>query len=362
MNDAKMFVAVLALLIAQAPSPLPTSRIAEPLQGSSEYARHTHSLAVFTFAMSTSASIAQSQYRLGTGPGPNPSDVLPPLPDPVAAAAPRNVRQIAMTILTADLARLLRAILSSENLTIDSSRSVTLQKPAAAMPAGAPYYYYAGRAQDGRLIFWTSPGLDESGVTPASDDMLLTALGPAIADSGGAGPVWKQRYDAAPDKVLFGEAIALAFRLMVDGIESKANSDELWIEQTIRIGMTRRATYSLLRRRGLVAYNSDYNPGVPTTPPPPTPGGGPQIGGGCDYQPSWTRGEWPYFREPLPKRTGECARIPGQATYVPNPPAFITIGVGMSLSCGVSRAVDLYYDMDDRLKSLRLEDPSVTCL
>lgn len=305
--------------------------------------------------------VAQSQYRLAPNSEPAAADVLPPIPDPVTAAAPPEVRRVAASIPPADVMRLFVAILHTYEDTIDPSKTVNLHKAPEQMPAGAPYFYYAGRDAEGRMVFWEATGLDQSGVTPTSSDMLVTALGPAAADSGKAGGAWKLRYDNAPDKLVLAQAIALAFRMMVDGMEIRANADVSWIESVLRSGMPRQTTYSLLKSHALVAFNEDYNPGVPSTPEPPIPGR-PGIGGGCSYRKTDGHSHWPYFREPLPARHGECAALATHSAFVPNPTAYIDLAVGMTLSCGVSRIVSLRYDMNDRLKAVRVDAPSVTCL
>jgi hypothetical protein len=130
----------------------------------------------------------------------------------------------------------------------------TLEQVPGDVPP--PYYMvYRGRA-DGKFVVLTNKTAIERAkyadapISGIDDDSFATNM-EASADSGAAGPVWKQRFDAAPDKTRFGHVLARAVVLTNQDLAAKAHAGVAWIHATIPLGSSRAQTFALLDRRAL---------------------------------------------------------------------------------------------------------------
>jgi len=136
---------------------------------------------------------------------------------------------------------------------------------------------------------------------PGADIDTYASMFEAAADSGAAGPVWKKRYDAAQDKLRFGQTLALALIMSGDRITAKSRADAAWVHANVKIGVSRAALVSLLATRGLKL----------------------QIGRGVDY---------------------------------------IELPLGGNIACGSSTGIEFRFDQAGKLATIVQERDSVSCL
>ncbi len=132
-----------------------------------------------------------------------------------------------------------------------------VMKSAEDMPAGDPIYHYAGRSSDGKYMIWEHTGGLEGSTTESQYWQAMTAAyALAAMDSGAAGPTWQARFRGATDQPMLGRDFALAFQRMSDTVRKQSLDNIAWIHKNIVPGMSRSATYALIKKRGLIAYNN----------------------------------------------------------------------------------------------------------
>jgi hypothetical protein len=102
----------------------------------------------------------------------------------------------------------------------------------------------------------------------------------------------------------------------------------------------------------MVAYNSAFNPGIPTQ----SPGGYP----GCDFNDD-TAAAWPYHGESIPKRSGECATFTANAGG-PFPVAYVSLSGDLTIACGSDAGASLDFDISDRVSKLSIEGFKWSCI
>jgi len=136
--------------------------------------------------------------------------------------------------------------------------SARLPAPLEQIPGNVtpPYYVMYDRRADGKFVVLTNKTVLErvkyadAPVSGIDDDSFAASL-EASADSGAAGPVWKRRFDAAPDKTRFGHVLTRAIVLANQDLAAKAHAGVAWIHATIPLGSSRAMTTALLDRHGL---------------------------------------------------------------------------------------------------------------
>lgn len=253
---------------------------------------------------------------------------------------------------------LVRATLMLSNPS--TGRIFVKKNSAAQMPAFEPLAYYAGNDKSGHPIIW----MNENPVGTYVGETFASMAGAAFAamDHGYAGPAWKARYDAATvaDKALppgsadpFEHRHALLtqlddiFKARSTSQEESAKSGIAWATSTLRPGMMRSRVYALLKQRGLVAFNTAYNPGTP-------------LGtNGCSFDDP-KLGLWPTMDEQLPRRVGPCAMF-GQPEQKKSPEAYISWDAGFTVACSTSTTLELDFDNTDKLMSLKKPDSQQSC-
>ena len=272
----------------------------------------------------------------------------PPSSSPVPAAVPTRA---AISVSPLDLVAIIKAAYSY----IDRTKNpILIQKKISDMPEGLPARYYAGKDSAGRPIFWIADPRSGS-ITEnknISPDLWINSMvvagAMAAADSGAAGPRWKQLYDSAPDKVALARAIISAYQEQSDQAAANSKAQIDWIRRSFHPGMQRSTVYSMLKSRRLVAYNWDYNPGKKWG------------SSGCEYQSTRPQSYWPKYKQPLPKRTGICADH--QPKFVVNPTAYIDFVSGFNFACGKQINVSLEFDRRDKLARIVVPKESEICM
>lgn len=233
-----------------------------------------------------------------------------------------------------------------------TGRIFVMKDSAAQMPAFDPLSYYAGDDKSGHPIVW----MNKNPVGTYVGKTFASMAGGAFAamDHGYAGPEWKARYDvaAAADNALatgaadpFAHRRALLTELDViyktrsQSQEQAAKNDLAWIRRTLHAGMLRGAAYAALKQRGLVAYNTAYDPGTPTAE------------NGCSWSGS-PKGEWPVMNQAVPQRVGPCAMF-GQAKRKKNPEVYLSWDAGFTVACTTRTTLELDFTLSDKLMALK---------
>ncbi len=137
-----------------------------------------------------------------------------------------------------------------------------LTKARAAMPAYAPYVYFAGRAADGKPLVWASAA--DGGENGPSDALRaevqreMLAAGVLGALDRGLGGVTLQRlYAAVRDdsraRTELGLALVDAVKAASDWTVAASAANRRWVFATLQAGMSRSDAYALLGTRKLDA-------------------------------------------------------------------------------------------------------------
>jgi hypothetical protein len=256
----------------------------------------------------------------------------------------------ARAIPAADVTELFKGIflaVASQQLTYDET-------PADKMPSNETYSHYAGKGSDEKYHIWVHidrQHLNEVSYmftwwqNPASSPYLIMFA----ADSGSAGPIWKSRYDAAPNKLEFASVAQRALELQHDRTLSTAAKD-LGVLRSLRIGTLRSTIYTTLKLNDMIAFNSIFNPGKPSGP------------NGCRYDETKALSYWPTLNEPLP--TNGCPNLPrsGPAIAPKSPSVYIDVTTDYNFGCGTSAHVRLDFSDDDKLAKVDESPPQRVCM
>lgn len=281
---------------------------------------------VLLFLFSLSTASAQSVQPTST---PNPQL------DAQARAIPND-----------DVKQLLQGVFRATAL---SSQIAYTQKPANEMPPDEPDWHYAGKGTDGKYHVWIHvdrsslsrwPNFADWWTNPASSPFMMMLA----ADSGSAGPQWKARYDAAPNKLQFALVAERALQLMRDKMLAQ-DARELAVLRSLRIGSTRASVYAELKRHQMIAYNSMYNPGEATS------------NGGCRFDTTRAESYWPARNEPLPSNGCNAPLI--QTNAPKSPSAFVDVGT--DFGCGAEVQVRLDFTDADTLMKVDESHPQHSC-
>ena len=236
----------------------------------------------------------------------------------------------------------------------------TVDTPPASMPTGYRYFYYAGRdpSSEREIIRQSTETKKMCVGAPGciADDEFIAAYALAALDAYYIdGEPWRSLYKSASDaasRQALGKEIANAVTEASNQESERGAQGASGIRQKITVGMSRDDAYAIVRSLDLVAYNSAFNPGVPTTSPAGYKG--------CDFS-NDKPAAWPYHGESLPKRSGECA-IMGTADPGPFPSAYIDLPGGFTIACGSSARATLDFDTSDRIRKVTIEKPEWTCM
>ena len=235
-----------------------------------------------------------------------------------------------------------------------------VSKDPRAMPSDAPLVSYQGKdpGPPPRQIIWTSTA------PQAKDDTryyeaYVAALALAVMEKGDAGPTLQAIYARTPrnrgSRQALAKSVAGAFKAVSDRREARAADDAVWIPKHVVPGTTRAAAYSMLKSRGLTAYNGSF---VKAKPIPSREH--PHVGAGCEAG-DRSRGAWPYMNEPLPKQEGACADLSVRRP-MPNPDAELELDGGFDLGCGHTTAVVITFDRNDRVARVKVDKPRTGCI
>lgn len=278
--------------------------------------------------------------------------VLGATPSPTSSAIPTTAP---LSLSMADFVGFLNAAFTF----LEHTKPVEVAKPFSEMPQGLPSEYYAGKDPSGRPILWeTDPKspVPKAEMKNITQDLWMNSMGiagfMAAADAGAAGPYWKRVYDSAPDKAELARTLIRKVQTLSDAGVSHSRAQLAWLHSTLRAGMSRSVVYSLLKSRGLVAYNQNYNPGKATFGQFP----------GCNYEATHAAGNWPRFKQPLPHQVGVCADISRSRRFTISPPATIEFGMGFNFACGNRLYTTLWFDAKDKLKKVEDSKVEQTCL
>lgn len=240
----------------------------------------------------------------------------------------------------------------------------TIVKDPSAMPSDAPYASYQGRGAGPPPVevIWVSSAIGamhRPEEKRAAEDQYMAAAVLALMDAGNAGPALQAIYAKTPadrpSRLALGLSFARAFQAASDQSAAFAASQAEWIRKNIPPGMTRAAAYTLLKSKGLTAYNWAFVKGKPI---PPSHG----SSGGCDAT-DWASAAWPYKGEPLPKEQGGCADLTAnRPPSIPNPDAELELSGAFDVACGWTTDVTIAFDDADRVKTVRVDRPHPVCL
>jgi hypothetical protein len=245
-----------------------------------------------------------------------------------------------------------------------SPRMKTIVKDPSAMPPDAPYASYQGREPGPPPVevVWVSSAIGSMHHLEeerAADEQYMAAAGLAVMDAGNAGSALQAVFAKTPSdrasRLALGLSFARAFQSASDQSAAFAASQAEWIRTNISLGTTRAAAYTLLKSKGLTAYNWAFVKGRPI---PPSHG----STGGCDAT-DWASAAWPYKGEPLPKEQGGCADLTAnRPRSIPNPDADLELSGAFNVACGWTTDVVIAFGDDDRVKAVRVDAPHSECL
>jgi hypothetical protein len=263
--------------------------------------------------------------------------------------APLDITVSGQVITRADIVSLVKGVLGA--------RPQQIKKDPGAMPSAAPLVYYAGHG-----TIWLSKTVDQdlgawarvSPETQPAEDAFVAAAALAAMDAGTAGKpwqdIWRRTAADSDSRIELGKEVAEAFKTASDQSAAFAESISGWMQTTIAVGTLRRDAYTMLKSRGLVAFNPMYEASR-------------SMGDSACLPPTDPNGAlWPYQNEPVPPRTGLCATLNGEAKPTPNPHAFVRVGAAFGMGCEESIVTTISFDTSDRVTKVSSEKAPPSCI